>query len=334
MEDCVAEFVTFVLPVTESSGLLGGAMPIYLKEEDAVGLADMRTVVAVLRTTLAAQASGGAVNVPRRRLDFGKGRLNVMAGGSAASSRHVVKCYGSSAHHMLLYSAQGGLLAVMEAGGLGAIRTGAASAVATEVMARSDARRIGLIGAGRQARTQLLALRAIGIGTEVAVFARDGQKRQVFCKQLQTELGLPVWEAGSAQDAVRGADIVITATTSDTPVLMNAWLAPGAHVNAMGANSANRRELDPEIVLRASLIVTDDVAQAKLEAAELIDLAQSGRLDWEKVVPLHRLAGLPGTSRDPNAITLFKSLGIGLEDLAIASVVYDRAMASGRFKPL
>src|SRR5215472_6112126 len=101
-------------------------MPIYLKEQDAVEFADMRTVVAVLRNTLAAQGNGTAVNVPRRRLDFGKGRLNVMAGGSSVSSRHVVKCYGSSAHHMLLYSTDGGLLAIMEAGGLGAIRTGAA----------------------------------------------------------------------------------------------------------------------------------------------------------------------------------------------------------------
>jgi len=309
-------------------------MPIYLKEQDAVDFADMRSVVAVLRTTLAAQASGTAVNIPRRRLEFGKRRLNLMAGGSEAGSRYVVKCYGSSAHHLLLYSAEGGLLAIMEAGGLGAIRTGAASAVATEVMARRDAGRIGLIGAGRQARTQVLALRAIGIGTEVAVFARDRAKLNVFCKQLQTELGLPVWDAASAEDAVRSADIVITATTSETPVLMNAWLAPGAHVNAMGANSANRRELDPEIVLRASLIVTDDLAQAKVEAAELIDLAQAGRLDWEKIVPLSRLAGLAATSRDPSAITLFKSLGIGLEDLAVASLVYDRAMASGRIKPL
>jgi ornithine cyclodeaminase/alanine dehydrogenase-like protein (mu-crystallin family) len=309
-------------------------LPIYLKEEDAVELADMRSVVAVLRTTFAAQASGAAVNIPRRRLEFGKRRLNLMVGSSEAARRYVVKCYGSSAHHMLLYSAEGGLLAIMEAGGLGAIRTGAASAVATEVMARRDAGRIGLIGAGRQARTQALALRAIGIGTEVAVFARDRSKLEAFCKQLQTELGLPVWDAASPEDAVRRADIVVTATTSETPVLMSGWLAPGAHVNAMGANAANRRELDPEIVLRASLIATDDKAQAKLEAAEFIDLAQAGRLDWEKVVPLHRLAGQPARPRDPDAITLFKSLGIGLEDLAIASVVYDRAMASGRFKPL
>jgi len=310
-------------------------MPIYLKEADAVEFADMRSVITVLRSAFAAQANGKAVNIPRRRLEFGNRRLNLMAGGGDEfGSRCVVKCYGSSAHHMLLYSAEAGLLAIMEAGGLGAIRTGAASAVATEVMARPGAGRIGLIGAGRQARTQILALCAIGSVTEVAVFARDRLKRKVFGRGLQSEIGLPVKEAASAEEAVRGADIVVTATTSETPVLMSSWLAPGAHVNAMGANSASRRELDPEIVRRAALIVTDDVAQAKLEAAELIDLAQIGRLDWENVVPLHRIAGLPAAERDPNAITLFKSLGVGLEDLAIASLVYDRAMATGRFKPL
>jgi len=309
-------------------------MPIYLKEQDAVAFADMPSVVAVVRGAFAAQARGAALNIPRRRLEFGKGRLNFMAGGGEAGNRWVVKCYGSSAHHILLYSADAGLLAILEAGGLGAIRTGAASAVATEVMARRDAGKIGVIGGGRQARTQILALRAIGIVTEVTVFARDRLKRKLFAHELHTEIGLPVRDAASPEEAVRGADIVVTATTSETPVLMNGWLAPGAHVNAMGANSATRREIDPEIVLRASLIVTDDIVQARQEAAELIDLAQAGRLDWEKIVPLHKLAGLPALPRDPDAITLYKSLGIGIEDLAIASLVYDRAMASGRFKPL
>ena len=102
----------------------------------------------------------------------------------------------------------------------------------------------------------------------------------------------------------------------------------------MGANAANRRELDAEIVTRASLIVTDDVEQAKLEAAEFIDLAGAGRLDWSKVQPLQAIVGSESIRRDDGAITLFKSLGVGLEDLAIASLLYDRAKASGRFKPL
>jgi ornithine cyclodeaminase/alanine dehydrogenase-like protein (mu-crystallin family) len=102
----------------------------------------------------------------------------------------------------------------------------------------------------------------------------------------------------------------------------------------MGANAANRRELDPEIVLRAATVATDDVAQAKTEAAEFIDLARAGKLDWESLVPLNRIVAAPAAARDPQAITVFKSLGVGLEDLAIGSLLYDRAMASGRFKPL
>ena len=114
---------------------------------------------------------------------------------------------------------------------------------------------------------------------------------------------------------------------------MNSWLKPGPR-GRMGANAANRRELDGEIVLRASLVVTDDIAQARLEAAEFIDLAKAGRLDWDSVKPLHQILAAPSVPREASAITLFKSLGVGLEDVAVASVIYDRAMARGRFKPL
>jgi ornithine cyclodeaminase/alanine dehydrogenase-like protein (mu-crystallin family) len=177
-------------------------------------------------------------------------------------------------------------------------------------------------------------LLSVGCARAVAVFARNREKQMAFCEQLAAELSLPVRPAGSAEDAVAGADIVVTATNSSTPVVMSEWLAPGTHVNAMGANAASRRELDAQIVRRAALLVTDDVAQAKTEAGEFIDLARTGELDWNDLVPLHRIVAEPNLRRDPNAVTLFKSLGVGLEDLAIASLLYDRAAASGRFKQL
>jgi ornithine cyclodeaminase/alanine dehydrogenase-like protein (mu-crystallin family) len=114
---------------------------------------------------------------------------------------------------------------------------------------------------------------------------------------------------------------------------MASWLKASAHVNGVGANAANRREIDPEIVLKASLVVTDDIPQAKTEAGEFIDLVNAGKLDWSRVRPLHEIV-TGGIARDPGALTLFKSLGVGLEDVAVASVIYDRAEASGRFKPL
>jgi alanine dehydrogenase len=310
-------------------------VPIYLNEQHAAELIDMASAIAAVRAAFVAQARGEAVNIPRTRLELGARRLNLMAGGGRVPDRYALKSYGSSTYHILLYSAEQGLLAVMEANLLGQIRTGAASAVATQAMARPNAGKVGLIGAGRQARTQMQALHCAGCVTAVAVFARDRARQTAFCERLASELELPVRAAASAAEAVAGADIVVTATNSATPVVMSEWLSPGTHVNAMGANAPSRRELDPQIVLRASLVVTDDVEQAKAEAAELIDLARAGRFDWNNLIPLHRMVGSPVTRReDHDAITLFKSLGVGLEDLAIASLLYDRAAASGRFKPL
>jgi ornithine cyclodeaminase/alanine dehydrogenase-like protein (mu-crystallin family) len=257
-----------------------------------------------------------------------------MGGGMAPLRRFALKSYGSSAFHVLLYSQQEGLLAVIEANVLGQIRTGAASAVASEKMARVNSRKVGLIGTGRQARTQALALSSAGLLKEIAVYARSRDKLEAFCVALGPELNAPVTAAKSAEEAVADADIVTAATNSATPVLMASWLKAGTHVNGIGANAANRRELDPEIVLKSSLVVTDDIEQAKIEAAEFIDLAKAGKFDWKDVKPLHEIVAGPGVSRDPNAITLFKSLGVGLEDVAVASIIYDRAVASGRFKPL
>lgn len=326
-----ARIAAISVPGLNVGGLL---VPIYFKEADVAELVDMPVTIGALRQAFAAQARGEANIVPRTRWEFGDRRLNVMGGGERSSKRYAVKSYGSSAFHVLLYSADQGLLAIIEANLLGQIRTGAATAVATERMALRDAGKVGLIGAGRQAHAQVLALRAIGRVKELAAFARNRDTLTAFCDALGRELGIAVRAAASAEDAVRGADIVVTATNAAKPVLMHGWLAPGAHVNAMGANAAARRELDPEIVLRAGTIVTDDIAQAKTEAGEFIDLAKTGRFDWSRVIPLHQIVAAPLAARDPTAITLFKSLGVGLEDLAIASLIYDRAVASGRFKPL
>src|ERR1700730_12040816 len=152
----------------------------------------MPSAVAAVRAAFVAQARGEAVNIPRTRLEFGERRLNLMAGGGRAPDRYALKSYGSAAYHILLYSAEQGLLAIMEANLLGQIRTGAASAVATASMARPGAGKVGLIGAGRQARTQVLALQSVGHVTEVAVFARNRTKQAAFCEQLASELTLPV----------------------------------------------------------------------------------------------------------------------------------------------
>jgi len=310
-------------------------VPIYINENDVTEFLDMPSAVAALRDAFSARAREEANIVPRTRWAFEDRRLNVMGGGIATQHRYALKAYGSSAFHVLLYSMRG-LLAIIEANVLGQIRTGAATGVATELMARPEGKRVALLGTGRQARAQALALSAVGMLSQLFVFARTRDKLEAFCAKLVHELAAPVSVSAllSAEAAVANADIVVAATNSATPVVMNSWVRPGTHVVGMGANAANRREIDAEIVLRASLGVTDDIHQAKLEAGEFIDLAKAGRLDWSTVKPLHEIIAGPHLARDPAAITVFKSLGVGLEDVAVASVVYDRAIASGRFKPL
>jgi alanine dehydrogenase len=173
----------------------------------------------------------------------------------------------------------------------------------------------------------LLAVAAVRPLESVAVFARDGARLDAFCAKMGRETGLAVHPAASAQATVEGADIVVTATQSATPVVAAAWLQAGMHVNTIGANAVARQELEAEAFAGDAFIVVDDVDQARTEAGELIELDRQDRLDWRRVHPLAEIvAGLP---IERHAVTIFKSLGTAIEDLAAASLVYDRAMQAG-----
>lgn len=289
---------------------------------------DMRSVIGALENAFLQQGLGQIGNIPRTRTKVLEKSLNITAASDSANRRYAVKLYGGGAFHILLYSRDEGLLAIMEADWLGQLRTGGANALAASLMASPDARKVGLIGAGRQAIAQLLGLEAVQRMDEVCVFARRREKLEDFCARMSSMLRSKIRIASSVQEAVGGADIIVVATNSSTPVLRREDLPKGVHINAMGANAASRMELDPEIVAAASVIATDDVDQARKEAGEFIALGE--RLDWSRVQPLHRLVSEGGLkSRDPTAPTVYKSLGAGLEDLAIASLLYDRSLQQG-----
>jgi ornithine cyclodeaminase/alanine dehydrogenase-like protein (mu-crystallin family) len=203
-------------------------------------------------------------------------------------------------------------LARFEANWLGQIRTGAASGYATDLLARPEASSLGIIGSGFQARSQIDAIREVRRLTTVRVWSRNEEKR----KRLAAEAG--VQAVATAEEAVRGADIVVTATSAKDPVLDAAWVAPGAHVNAMGSNQALRRELPSELIARADLIAVDSLEQSKVEAGDLL-LAP---VDWNDT----RIVELAQVERRPpgNPLTIFNSLGLGVEDVAAAAFVYER----------
>lgn len=321
-------------------------MALVLRENDVRSMLTVPDAVNVLDAAFRHQASGMSRNQPRSRivLPEARGVLHVLSAYVPGQPGHPeqegpglvgLKAYTAFASGVrfavLLYSgADGRLLAIIEADLLGQTRTGAASGVATRHMARADARVVGLLGTGGQARTQLLAMCAVRPVEHVRVYGRNPERRRAFCEEMAKTTGVDVTAVASAEDAVREADIVVTATTAREPVLSGNWLRAGTHVNAMGSNWHNRREVDDETIERSSVVVVDALDQARLEAGDLIIPAAAGRFDWSRAVELGAVVSgrTPGRTA-PDEITFFKSLGIGLEDVAVAGRVYQLARERG-----
>jgi alanine dehydrogenase len=221
-------------------------------------------------------------------------------------------------HHalVLLFRAETGEpLAVMDGRLITEMRTAAVSAVATKALARRDASVLALIGSGVQARSHLEALRQVRELREVRVWSP--RHADAFARDFGARA------ARSAEEAVRGADLIVTATTSRTPVLAGAWVSPGAHVNVVGATRPDWRELDDDLVRRAKLVVESREAAAR----EAGDVAAAGAISAEIGEVLR--GAKPGRESD-DEITLFKSVGVAVEDIASADLVYAAALASSR----
>lgn len=310
-------------------------MVLLLNEAEVAQLYTVEDAIEGVELALRELGDGKAVNQPRNRIMTGAGTLQVMSGFVPGARAVGLKFYAASRSGAkfvvpLFDSESGDLLAIMEANTLGQIRTGAASGVATRVLARADADSVAVIGSGWQARTQLEAICAVRTIKRVAVFSRDPERRAVFAQEMGDKLGIPVHAAESGQDAVRGAAIVIVITNARSPVLEGAWLEPGMHINAAGSNRANAAELDVAAVARADLIVADQVEDARIESGDIIAAVDAGAVSWDRVVALGDiLAGTTPGRTSPEQITLFESQGLAIEDLVAARRVYDLALERG-----
>ncbi len=310
-------------------------MALYLTEQDVTELLTMEDAINAVEAVFKAQAVGDATNEPRRRLRASGAVLQVMSGAVANFGEYKgllgLKSYvvtrNKARFYVNLYDAESGeLIAFIEADKLGQMRTGAASGVATKYLARDDAKTVGVYGAGWQAQSQLEAVCAARKIESVKVYSRSPDNRARFCREMGERLGdvniTPVEKPEEAADA----GVVITITASRDPVLQGAWLRPGAHINAAGGNSILRRELDDEAVRRSSFIAVDSIDQAKIEAGELVTAVEKGLLTWERVRELRYVVSgeIRGRTSD-DQITLFKSLGVAIEDVATAAVLYRKA---------
>src|SRR6266567_1682115 len=302
---------------------------LFLTESDVRELLPMATAVELMEGAFRRMAAGESLNHPRRRLILPSGSvLHYMAG--ADGPYFGTKIYSTHPRHgahflFLLYAAADARpLAILEANHLGQIRTGAASGYATNLLARPDAATLGVIGSGFQARTQIAAVRAVRPIRQVKIWSRSEEKRRALARECNATA------VDTAEQAVRGSEIVVTATNAKEPVLAAAWISPGTHINAMGSNQAQRRELPPDLILRADLIAVDSLEQARMESGDLLLALDPAEWSAHPIVELKDVKARPS----PDAVTIFKSNGIAVEDVASAGYVYEKAVLKGRGEKL
>jgi ornithine cyclodeaminase/alanine dehydrogenase-like protein (mu-crystallin family) len=310
-----------------------------LNQEEVERLLDMEGCIEAMAQALASLARG-EVHVPLRFVVKPENEPSLIglmpahrAGDSPLYSLKTVCVFpdnpkrGLDAHQgtVTLFDGETGeVRALMNASAITAIRTAAVSAVATRLLARKDARMLGILGSGVQARSHLKALRLVRAFDRVRIFSPTAGN----AKALADEVGAEV--AGSAEEAVRGADVVVTATSSTEPVLRRDWLEEGAHVNVIGGRPPAMRELDVATVAESAFYV-DKRESAEAEAFDYRDALEAGAIGPEHIrgeIGEVLIGAVPGRT-SPEELTVFRSLGLAVEDLAAAEYVVRRARETG-----
>jgi ornithine cyclodeaminase/alanine dehydrogenase-like protein (mu-crystallin family) len=271
----------------------------------------------------------------RSRIPMGAGDLLLMPGlregGAGASVKLVTVMPGNAArglptiHALVAWfdAVTGEPLAILDGPTLTAMRTGAASGVSTRLLARPDAHVLSVFGVGAQAGWQVRAVMAAREIAEVRVYARTAARREAFAASMAEELGpaVRVVAAPTAEAAAQGADVICCATTSFEPIFSADWVAPGTHVSAVGSFQKGMIELPPEIFATASLVAVDSREAALEEAGDLVAAIGAGLLDADAFVEIGAIDAGWAATRDPSAITVFKSVGLAIQDVATAELV-------------
>jgi alanine dehydrogenase len=300
-------------------------VPLYLTEADVESLFEPGDAVPIVEESFRRLAAGEVVNQPRLRLPRDGGSLALMGAVDGGLGVAGSKTYARSFVVVLFDAISGDCIGVIEANRLGQLRTGAASGVAAKHLARPGARRLGIIGCGFQAETQVQCIRAaMPTVAEVVAYCRTRSSLEEFSARVGAE------PADSHREAVDEADIVVTATTSKDPVLRGDWLQAGALVCAVGANHPSRRELDDAVLERASFVCCDSIDDARLESGDLIEPVEHGVLDWLEVHELHEVVAgeVPGRQSEADVV-VFKSNGLAAWDMAIGAAALERARERG-----
>lgn len=306
-----------------------------LTEQDVRQLLTMEMALEAVEEGLRQQAKEHGHNISRHRCQTDRIMLHLMGGSIRNPETVGYKAYttsrdGARFHVGLFDGSSGSPLALMQADLLGQMRTGAASGIASKYMARPDSESIGIYGSGKQARTQLLAICKVLPIRRIRAYSPNEARRRAFAAEMSDLCRCEVEPVARPEQAAHDMDIVVTATTSRQPVLHGDWLAEGTHLNVVGSNFLHKAEIDMDTIRRCRNIVVDSKEQARHEAGDLVQALEEVALRWTEVHELNQVVvgKYPGRHHAED-ITLFKSIGIGLEDVAVASRVYAKAKAAG-----
>jgi ornithine cyclodeaminase/alanine dehydrogenase-like protein (mu-crystallin family) len=302
-------------------------MTLLLSERDVQELVEINEVVPVIEECFRQQAIGKAFNSPRTRTSVPGSVLNVMHASLPYLGRAGTKCYLSSRKgtrflFLLFRLDDGEPLAVMGADVLGRQRTGAASAVATKHMARLKRLTLCICGSGRQALTQVLAVAQVASLESVRVWSRTGERRESFAAELKN-LGFDAAPFETVEEALSTSEVATAITSASEPFLTRQAVQGLNHLNLCGSNSSSRAEATADAVASFKTIAVDDIRQSKVEAGDLILSEKARLISWERVIELKDVVGGKAWSAGP---TLFKSNGVAIEDVALASLLYDKAL--------
>lgn len=299
----------------------------YVTEAEVTSALTMPLALAAMRRAFTALSEGRARNLPRRRVRAHGPSLAVMAaatdddGGFLAAKLYTAGPHGARFHVAVWRAEDGEMVALLEAERLGCLRTGAASGLAADLLSRPEAESLAVIGSGLQAFYQVEAVCHVRPMRRIRVYSRSTEHRERFARDLRDRLDVPADPVSSGEDAVRGADVVVTITASQRAVLQGAWLSPGTCVLAAGSNHPQHREVDEEVIRKAGLLVVDDREVAKLECGDLLPHMGKDR-QWAEVVDLADvLAGRSDRRTTGSQIVLFESQGMAVEDLYAALTV-------------
>lgn len=306
-----------------------------LTEDDVRQLLTMEMALDAVAEGLRKHALDEAQNIPRSRCQTDHAMLHVLSGSAKTLGVMGYKAYtttrkGSNFHVGLFDGRSGALTALIQADYLGQMRTGAASGVATQFMALPEAQEVGVFGSGKQARTQLEAICLVRKVRRVQVFSPNEERRRNFARDMSEKCKVEVEPVPRPEMAAQDKDIVITATSSREPVLMGNWLSEGTHLNVIGSNFLGKAEVDAVAVRRCGSIVVDSKDQARIEAGDFVQALEDGSIHWSDIHELGQVivGRYPGRAHAED-VTLFKSLGIAVEDIAVAGRVVAKAQAQG-----